>query len=116
MTELLSKSLSSPQRERKTLNVKRLDLDASRSKAKKAQQDGGEKLQAVSGNLELAVCSEALYCCVYSDCAVVRYHSIVSQGCNYLVSFSNKRKLWEGRVVCLHFHSGSRYCSRLYMS
>lgn len=31
------------------LNVKRLDLDASRSKAKKAQQAGGEKLQIVSG-------------------------------------------------------------------
>jgi len=35
--------------ERKMLNVKRLDLDASRSKAKKAQQAGGEKLQIVSG-------------------------------------------------------------------
>lgn len=33
------------------LNVKRLDLDASRSKAKKAQQAGGEKLQIVSGGL-----------------------------------------------------------------
>ena len=40
--------------------MKRLDLDASRAKAKKAQQDGGEKLQAVSGNLDLAVCFEAL--------------------------------------------------------
>ena len=56
--------------------MKRLDLDASRAKAKKAQQDGGEKLQAVSGNLNLAVCFEALdYDCVYSDCAMVQYHS-----------------------------------------
>ena len=38
----------SSQHERKMLNVKRLDLDASRAKAKKAQQGGGEKLQTVS--------------------------------------------------------------------
>ena len=75
--------------------MKRLDLDASRAKAKKAQQDGGEKLQAVSGNLDLAVCFEALDYTVYIHTVLC---VAVSLEYNYssLVVSSRKKAGWGG--------------------
>ena len=76
--------------------MKRLDLDASRAKAKKAQQDGGEKLQAVSGNLDLA----------YSS-LVVSNRKLGGEGPRSIANIASTQSQFT--IICIQSHSVSRY-------
>ena len=76
--------------------MKRLDLDASRAKAKKAQQDGGEKLQAVSGNLDLLILV-----------SLSAERKLGGEGPRSIANIASTQSQFT--IICIQSHSVSRY-------